>query len=153
MSKRVLSFAMAMVLVISLAPATEVHVFAQASDISVTIDGRFVSFSDQRPVIVHGRTLVPVRDVFEMLGATVTWVEDSGEVTMTGLNGEITFEAGASEFMVDDESFSLAASSVVMDGTLYVPLMFFRDIYGAGSVTVQSGEVHINTHAPDDDMS
>ena len=105
--------------------------------------------SDEHMFATHA----PLFLVAQALGATVAWVEDNGEVTMDGLNGEITFEAGTNNFTVDDESLSLAESSVVIDGTLYVPLMFFRDVYGANSVTTRNGEVHINVHAPDDDMS
>ena len=95
-------------------------------------------------------THVPLFLVAQALGATVTWLEDSNEVTMDGLNGSISFEAGTNEFTVGGESISLGEVSAVIDGTLYVPLMFFRDVYGAASVSVQGGEVHINVHAQDD---
>jgi hypothetical protein len=39
-----------------------------ADEIRVTIDGREVNFEGQNPVIVDGRTLIPVRGVFEELG-------------------------------------------------------------------------------------
>jgi len=112
-------------------------------------DGEIVdpSESDEYLFATH----VPLFLVAQTLGATVAWIEDSNEVTMDGLNGDITFNTGASEFMVDDESVSLTEPSAVIDGVLYVPLMFFRDVYGAASVTVQSGEVHINVHAADND--
>jgi hypothetical protein len=44
--------------------------------ISVVVNGVPVDFSDQAPVIVNGRTLVPVRGVFEALGWRVDWLED-----------------------------------------------------------------------------
>jgi len=43
--------------------------------ISVTINGEAVSFTDQEPVIIDGRTLVPVRGVFEALGFDVSLSE------------------------------------------------------------------------------
>jgi hypothetical protein len=50
---------------------------AYANDeITVTINGVPVNFPDQAPVIVGGRTLVPVRGVFEELGWRVDWFED-----------------------------------------------------------------------------
>jgi len=42
--------------------------------IGVTIDGVPVVFTDQQPIIVDGRTLVPVRGVFEALGFEVEWM-------------------------------------------------------------------------------
>ena len=41
--------------------------------IRVTIDDKEVVFSDKRPVIIDGRTLVPVRGVFDGLGFEVEW--------------------------------------------------------------------------------
>ena len=41
-------------------------------DISVFVDGNKVEF-DVAPVINDGRTLVPVRAIFESIGAKVTW--------------------------------------------------------------------------------
>jgi len=41
---------------------------ANESGIGVTINGTPVVFEDQTPVIIDGRTLVPVTDVFRALG-------------------------------------------------------------------------------------
>ncbi|MCD8237897.1 MAG: hypothetical protein LUC92_00970 [Clostridiales bacterium] len=42
------------------------------SEIGVTVDGFDISF-DQPPVVINGRTLVPLRAIFEALGAEVEW--------------------------------------------------------------------------------
>ena len=44
-----------------------------ADEISVTIEGVRVNFTDQQPAIIGGRTLVPLRGVFEALGFDVEW--------------------------------------------------------------------------------
>ncbi|MDR2167464.1 MAG: copper amine oxidase N-terminal domain-containing protein, partial [Clostridiales bacterium] len=41
--------------------------------IGVSIDGAPVEFGDQEPANIEGRTLVPVRAVFEALGFSVDW--------------------------------------------------------------------------------
>ena len=48
-------------------------VFA-ANDITVTVNGNVIDF-DQPPVIESGRTLVPMRAIFEALGCEVTYYE------------------------------------------------------------------------------
>jgi|GEM_PF-1168909 len=110
-------------------------------------DGEMVNLGESNEYI--SPTHVPLFLVAQALGAVVAWIEDTNEVTMNGLNGDITFEAGTNEFMVDNESVSLAESSAVIEGAVYVPIIFFRDVYGAAGVAVQSGEVHINVHAPE----
>ena len=40
--------------------------------ITVTLDGRAIAF-DQPPIAINGRTMVPVRAIFEALGAEVEW--------------------------------------------------------------------------------
>lgn len=42
-------------------------------DIEVYLNGNWIYFEDQQPVIVDGRTLVPLRAVFEAMGAEVRW--------------------------------------------------------------------------------
>ena len=46
-------------------------VFA-AETITVTVDGSKIQF-DQSPIIENGRTLVPLRAIFEKLNAIVEW--------------------------------------------------------------------------------
>jgi len=46
-----------------------------AGEIGVAIDDVAVDFDDMSPTIVDGRTLVPVRGVFEALGFDVEWLE------------------------------------------------------------------------------
>ena len=41
--------------------------------IRIRVDGEFINTGDQPPVIVDGRTLVPLRVVMERLGFTVNW--------------------------------------------------------------------------------
>ena len=44
--------------------------------ISVYVNGEKLEF-DVEPVIMNGRTLVPMRKIFETLGATVSWNGDT----------------------------------------------------------------------------
>ena len=53
-----------------------VTAFAQASSdkVTVTMDGQEMEF-DVQPVIENGRTLVPMRAIFEALGCAVTYYD------------------------------------------------------------------------------
>ncbi|MCL1809985.1 MAG: stalk domain-containing protein [Clostridiales bacterium] len=56
-------------------------------DIRVYLNGERLSF-DVPPIIENGRTLVPLRAIFEALGAEVDW--DQSTKTITATKGEIT---------------------------------------------------------------
>jgi len=70
-------------------------------------------------------------------------------VDLAGLNGDISFTVGSEDFAVDGEVITLNQLSVEIDGVIYVPVMFFRDVFG-GSAFSSGGEVHIS--ADDDGM-
>ncbi len=55
--------------------------FYSESDILVSIDGEYLNF-DVPPTVINGRTLVPVRTIFEALGLEVSW--DSETQTISG---------------------------------------------------------------------
>ena len=78
---------------------------AYADDIRVTVDGTQVEFAAQQPVIVGGRTLVPVRGVFEQLGFEVDWCPDTRRVFLTKESGgavtlEVVLTIGSDNFTV-----------------------------------------------------
>jgi len=64
----------------------EVNPAPAAPEVSVFLDGGRINFADQAPVIVEGRTLVPLRAIFEALGAKVEW--DGATKTVTATRGQ-----------------------------------------------------------------
>ena len=53
---------------------------ADAADISIYVNGKYLA-TDQPPVIQDGRTMVPLRPIFEALGATVEWFGDTQTIS------------------------------------------------------------------------
>ncbi|MCL2377094.1 MAG: peptidylprolyl isomerase [Defluviitaleaceae bacterium] len=72
-----------------------------ASEVTITIDGVQVEFEDQAPVVVDGRTLVPVRGVFEVLGFVVEWDQDTQTATLTDDNYVVAITVGEDDFVVN----------------------------------------------------
>jgi uncharacterized YkwD family protein len=54
---------------------------AANNELTVTVDGKLVSFPDTRPFIKERRTFIPLRGLFEALGATVNWDEKTRTIT------------------------------------------------------------------------
>ena len=61
--------------------APAVPAMAEENTISVIVDNKNVEF-DQPPVIEEGRTLVPLRAVFEKAGAVVDWNQETQTATI-----------------------------------------------------------------------
>ena len=55
----------------------------EAEEIKIKIDGQYIEqFGNMIPVILDGRTLVPLRSVFETLGAEVSWDSSKREASV-----------------------------------------------------------------------
>lgn len=103
---------------------------AQPSEISVIVDGQNVEFPDQKPSIVNDRTLVPVRGVFEKIGATVDW--DDATKTVTAKKDDITIFIGIGDNTAakNGEEVSLDVPPQLIGGRTMVPLRFISEALG-----------------------
>ena len=96
---------------------------ALASDeITVLIDGQPVQFADQEAVIVDGRTLVPVRGVFEQLGFVVNWNPQTQQATLSGDDAVIIITIGSNVFTTNGTSYTLDVSAQTIGGRTMLPL-------------------------------
>src|SRR5687767_7176000 len=65
-----------------------------AGEISVTIDGKKLTFSGQQPIMRGGRVLVPMRHIFEALGAVVQWTPKTKLIVATKGNETVELRIG-----------------------------------------------------------
>lgn len=106
-------------------PATPVP----APQIQIQIDGKLESF-DQSPLVLDGRTLLPLRAIFERLGAQVTWDEATQTITATRGNHRVTLRVGSAEAIIDGRSVTLTTPPVILQGRTYVPVRFVSEALG-----------------------
>ncbi|MGI6605490.1 MAG: copper amine oxidase N-terminal domain-containing protein [Peptococcia bacterium] len=84
-------------------PEDSVEPVPIAAEVSVFINGKQVEFPDQKPIIIQGRTMVPLRAIFEHpdVQAEVKWNEEERTVTATDRAGKtIVFRIGENNFRV-----------------------------------------------------
>ena len=117
--RKIFAVVMAMALVFSLLPATAVNAI---EPISVTIDGVAVQFAAQGPVVIGGRTLVPVRGVFELLGFAVDWDGAIQQATLTSDSHVVVLTIGSATFTTNGVSHTLDAPAQVIGGSTMLPL-------------------------------
>lgn len=96
---------------------------AYADDaVSVTIDGQPVIFADQAPVIVDGRTLIPVRGVFEQIGFEVEWHYDARQAELTRDDNVIVITIDSSIFTVNGVNHILDVPAQIIGGRTMLPI-------------------------------
>lgn len=82
------------------------------------------------PQIIDGRTMVPVRAIFEAVGAEVSW--DSNTKTVTGIKGDTTVEMtvdSRTEF-INDEAVEMDAAPIVTEGRTLAPARYVAEAFG-----------------------
>ncbi len=96
---------------------------------SVVLNGNKLSF-DVPPVIENGRTLVPLRTIFEALGADISW--DNPSQTVTAVRGDttITLQIGASSALKNSQPVNLDVPGKIVAGRTMVPLRFVSEAMG-----------------------
>lgn len=89
-------------------------------NIAVEIDNERITF-DQEPISYNNRTMVPMRKIFEELGATVSW--DANTQTATGKKGDRTVcvTIGQKVMYVNDVPFELDTAPFALSGRTLVP--------------------------------
>lgn len=119
MKKKIFAFAMAAALSVSAAGAT-----------SLVVDGMNVQ-TDVPPVIVDGRTLVPVRALFESLGATVGWEESTQTATATKGSTVISMQIGNTTAYVNGVAKTLDVPAQTIEGRTMAPARFVAESLNA----------------------
>lgn len=99
------------------------------NDIRVYIDQKEITF-DQPPVSENGRILVPLRAIFEQIGADVYW--NNGNQTATGILGKrvIDITVNKKEAYVNNRQIQLDVAAKAVNGRILVPLRFIAESLG-----------------------
>ncbi|HEY9085538.1 MAG TPA: copper amine oxidase N-terminal domain-containing protein [Candidatus Tyrphobacter sp.] len=99
-------------------------------NITVLIDGSPMGFPDQPPIDQGGRVFVPMRAIFERLGATVVY--DNGTINATRGPRTISLQIGSASATIDGQPAQLDAPPFVTGGQrTMVPLRFVAQALGA----------------------
>lgn len=124
MMKRILSFVLVAAVSISVmmpvAASPVIHVF---------LDGVQLRF-EVAPRIMNGRTVVPLRDIFEALGAEVEWDGATQTVTATRDDTVVVLTIGSTSPTVNGRVVTIDQAGVVIDGRTLVPLRFVGEAFG-----------------------
>ena len=137
MKRKLISAAVAAVLTVtSVAPAvaapTEPISIATRAEarIPIIVDDIEI-FCDQPPVIVEDRTLVPLRAIFEALGAEVYWDNDARSVTVTKEDTTIFLAIGSLVLYKNGEATYMDVPGQIINDRTMVPVRAVSESFGA----------------------
>ncbi len=81
-------------------------------------------------VMVAGRTMVPMRVIFEKMGVTVSWNGEAKSITAVKGDTTIVLVVGSNAASINGASSAIDAAPSIIDGKVYVPLRFSASAFG-----------------------
>jgi hypothetical protein len=106
-----------------------VYIARGAEEIGVTIGGEYLDF-DVAPMMETGRVLVPMRQIFEALGADLTWDAETSTVTAVKGDTTITLTIGSAEALKNGKTITLDVPAKLVNGRTMVPIRFISESLG-----------------------
>ncbi|NPV29105.1 MAG: hypothetical protein HPY58_05470 [Firmicutes bacterium] len=130
--RRLLLAGLTMFSLLSGAPSAPASARA-AAPVRVFVNGQQVFFPDVEPIIVQGRTLVPIRFLAETpaFEAAVAWEPETRQVTLTRGATAVVLWPGSPNVFVNGRGFVLDVPPVIRQGRTLVPLRFLSEAFGA----------------------
>jgi hypothetical protein len=99
-----------------------------ATGVTVQLNGRTLSLSPP-PTERAGRVFVPLRGVFENLGASVVYA--SGTINAQGRGHSVQLHIGSQQATVDGHGVTVDVAPFIVGASTYVPLRFVSQALGA----------------------
>lgn len=127
--KKCTSLLVALIFLISLVTP----VYAKNNSINVQLNGENISF-DVAPKMVNDRILVPMRTIFEKLGANVDWDDQTGAITISKDETVIKLKPQSRDALITkngvQSKIQLDAAPTVVNGRTLVPVRFISESLG-----------------------
>lgn len=98
--------------------------------IGVYLDGEMLEF-EVPPTMINDRTVVPMRKIFEKLGASVEWESSNQTITANKNQTSILMQIGNKDMRVDGEHIELDVPPTIVDGSTMVPARAVAEAFGA----------------------
>jgi len=112
-----------------LAPTLPLNTAEAAKAISITINGSRLA-TDQAPVAVGGRVLLPLRAIFEALDASVDWNSRTQTVTASKNGTTVVLKMKSRTATIDNQTVLLDVPAQAIKGRTMVPVRFVSEALG-----------------------
>ncbi|MGC5326286.1 stalk domain-containing protein [Brevibacillus sp. SYSU BS000544] len=103
---------------------------SSSTAVTVLLNGKQLLFPVP-PVIKNETTLVPLREIFEALGASVKWDAATRTVLATKTTSTIKLVIGSKTVTKGTQTITLSQPAQIIEGKTFVPLRFVSEALGA----------------------
>lgn len=136
-----------LVLILILLFSVGVSAYANTG-INVILDGDFIDF-EVGPQIIDGRTMVPIRAMFEKMGAAVIWSAETNSAICKKGDTVVCMTLNDKNMYINNQKIVMDASPVVVDGRILAPARYVAEAFGAdvqwddsaGTVIISTADV------------
>lgn len=98
--------------------------------VEVLLNGQRVNFPDQQPIIIDGRTLVPVRAIAELLNCKVDWDNANRLAVITKGGSQVLIHPDYNIYVMDGTVYPLDVPAKIINSRTMVPLRFLAEAFG-----------------------
>lgn len=77
-----------------------------------------------KPLIINGRTMVPIRAIVEAMGGTVDWDGNTKKITLKARGNTVEMWLGKKDIKVNGEDKKMDISAAIKNGRTFVPVRF-----------------------------
>lgn len=146
----------AIIITVMLFSTTMLTVFADNGEISVYLDAAKIEF-DVKPQIINGRTMVPIRAIFEEMGAIVEWDSNTSSVICTKGDTLVKMTVNSTDMHINNQITKMDISPVVINGRTLAPARYVAEALSAdvqwsqknNNVVICSKDVYAYADYPD----
>lgn len=131
MKTKCLPLCLALLFLLSIFPfSAAAETPATANDVKVILDNKPLVF-DVPPQIIEGRTMVPLRVIFETLGAQVSFEDETKTISARKGNLEVTMQIGSKNLFIGPRIVTLDVPPLIVDSRTLVPVRAVAESFGA----------------------
>jgi len=118
----------AMLVLVSFIALPAITAYAD-DEINIFVDGTLLQF-DVPPQIIDGRTMVPMRAIFEALGAEIEWHQETQSIFAAADEIALMMTVGSERVHTGDGYFDMDVPPLIIDGRTLVPARFVAQAMG-----------------------
>lgn len=103
-------------------------VFSDLGGVKVKLNTEYLTF-DQSPTIINGRTMVPLRKIFEEIGANVTWNGTDQSINAKKDNTTIKMQINNNIMTINQKQVTLDVTPQIIGGRTLVPVRAISEAF------------------------